>query len=80
MARIWLSFDDALLRRINRVAEASGKSLSTYLSELAAYDAGAMNHRMTTEARLALSSLDRLFADSPAGESTSVVRAMRDGA
>lgn len=78
MAKVLVSFDDALLRRIDRLAKASGKSRSAYLSELAAHDAGAMGRGKTAGARTALRRLDHLFADSPAGESTTAVRAMRD--
>lgn len=78
MAKVLVSFDDNLLRRIDRVAKASGKSRSAYLSELATRDTGGMGRGKTAEARTALRNLDRLVADSPAGDSTSAVRAMRD--
>lgn len=78
MAKVLVSFDDKLLKRIDRVAKASGKSRSAYLAELAARDAGTLGRGSTAEARAALHRLDGLFAGSPAGESTTAVRAMRD--
>src|SRR5919198_308392 len=41
MAKILVSIDDKLLRRIDRVAKASGLSRSAYLSRIAARDVGA---------------------------------------
>jgi hypothetical protein len=78
MAKVLVSFDDTLLRRIDRAAKASGRSRSGYLSDLAARDVGAMGRGKTAGARAALRRLDRLFDDAPAGESTAAVRAMRD--
>jgi hypothetical protein len=78
MAKVLVSFDDKLLRRIDRAAKESGMSRSGYLSDLAARDADAMGRGKTPGAHAALRRLDRLFEDPPAGESTAAVRAMRD--
>jgi hypothetical protein len=65
MAKVLVSFDDGLLRRIDRAARADGQSRSAYLSALAESDA-------------ALRELDRLFADAPGDDATAVIRAERD--
>ncbi len=79
MAKVLVSFDDMLLRRIDRAARASGKSRSAYLSQLAEGDAArGSGPGKTPAARTALRKLDRLFADAPAGDSTVAIRAARD--
>jgi hypothetical protein len=79
MAKVLVSFDDMLLRRIDRAASASGKSRSAYLSQLAESDAArASGPGKTPAARAALRKLDRLFADAPADDSTAAIRAARD--
>jgi metal-responsive CopG/Arc/MetJ family transcriptional regulator len=79
MAKVLVSFDDKLLRRIDRAAKVSGKSRSAYLSELAASEAArAEGPGKTASARAALRRLDRLFSESPAEDSTAAIRAERD--
>jgi hypothetical protein len=79
MAKVLVSFDDMLLRRIDRAASASGKSRSAYLAELAESDAAnGLGPGKTSAARAALRRLDRLFADAPADDSTAAIRAARD--
>ena len=79
MAKVLVSLEDALLRRIDRVARARGLSRSAYLAELADRDVTrALGPGKTTAARRALSHLDALVGTSPAGESTELVRAERD--
>jgi len=79
MAKVLVSFDDRLLRRIDRSAKASGKSRSAYLAQLAAENVSrATGPGKSAAARTALRSLDRLFADAPAGDSTAAIRAARD--
>ena len=79
MAKVLVSFDDRLLRRIDRAARASGKSRSSYLSQLAesaaARNSGPGN---TVAARAAMRKLDRLFAVAPAEDSTAAIRTARD--
>jgi hypothetical protein len=79
MAKVLVSFDDRLLRRIDRAASASGKSRSAYLAQLAESDAADRSGPgKTPGARAALKRLDRLFATAPAGDSTAAIRAARD--
>ncbi len=79
MAKVLVSIDDKLLRRIDRAASASGRSRSAYLSQLAENAAaGASGPGKTASARTALRRLDRLFSGAPAGDSTAAIRAARD--
>ena len=79
MAKVLVSFDDMLLRRIDRAAKAGGKSRSAYLAELAESDgARGQGPGKTAAARGALRKLDRLFAEAPAADSTDAVRGQRD--
>jgi DNA-binding phage protein len=79
MSKVLVSFDDALLRRIDRVARSRGLTRSAYLAQLAERDAAqALGPGKTPSVRAALRELDRLFAAAPAGESTAAIRAARD--
>jgi metal-responsive CopG/Arc/MetJ family transcriptional regulator len=79
MAKVLVSIDEALLRRIDRVARARGLSRSAYLAEIAHRDvARSLGPGKTSQARRALSRLDTLIGASLAGESTVLVRAERD--
>ena len=79
MAKVLVTFDDKLLRRIDRAAEASGRSRSAYLSDLAAGEAArGRGPGRSASSRAALRRLDRLFASSPAEDSTAAIRAERD--
>jgi hypothetical protein len=79
MAKVLVSIDERLLRRVDRAARAAGESRSGYLSRLAEADAaGRSGPGRTPAARAALRRLDRLFEDAPAGDSTEAVRAARD--
>jgi hypothetical protein len=79
MSKVLVSFDDALLRRIDRVASSRGLTRSAYLAQLAERDAAqALGPGKTPSVRVALRELDRLFAAAPAGESTAAIRAARD--
>jgi HicB_like antitoxin of bacterial toxin-antitoxin system len=79
MAKVLVSLNDALLRRVDRIAKARGLSRSAYLSELAEHDvARSKGPGSTHTAHRALSRLDDLFAGGPAEESTSAIRAERD--
>jgi Ribbon-helix-helix protein, copG family len=79
MAKVLVSLDDVLLRRIDRIAKDRGLSRSAYLGQLAADDVRRVGGPGTTsEARRALARLDRLFASSPEGDSTAAIRAERD--
>src|SRR5437660_485854 len=79
MGKVLVSFDDALLRRIDRAASSRGLTRSAYLAQLAERDAArATGPGKTPAVQAALRDLDRLFADAPPGESTAAIRAARD--
>ena len=79
MAKVLVSLDEALLRRIDRVARARGISRSSYLAEIAGRDvARELGPGKTPAARRALNRLDALVGGTAPGESTELVRAGRD--
>jgi len=79
MSKVLVSFDDALLRRIDRIASSRGLTRSAYLAQLAERDASSVSGPGNTPAvRAALRDLDRLFADAPSGDSTGAIRVERD--
>jgi predicted transcriptional regulator len=79
MAKVLVSLNDSLLRRVDRIAKARGLSRSAYLAELAARDADRAEGPGSSPAvRRTLARLDELFADGPAEDSTQAIRAERD--
>ena len=79
MVKVLVSLNDALLRRIDRIAKSRGLSRSGYLAELAERDADRSGGRGASPGvRRALVRLDELFARSPASDSTAEIRAERD--
>lgn len=78
MAKVLVSLDDALLRRVDRTARARGLSRSAYLAELAGRDIEGAGGRQP-RARRALKSLDDLFMSARGEDSTAAIRAERDG-
>ena len=79
MTKVLVSLDDALLRRIDRIAKSRGLSRSAYLAGLAEQDATrARGPGATHPARRALARLDALFAHGPAEDATAAIRAERD--
>ena len=79
MAKVLVSLNDALLRRVDRIAKARRLSRSAYLAQLAERDLARSEGAGTTRAaRRALSRLDELFASAPTEDSTAAVRAERD--
>jgi len=79
MAKVLVSLNDALLRRVDRIAKARGLTRSAYLAALAERDlARTEGPGSTPRARRAFSRLDELFAGGPAGDSTAAIRAERD--
>lgn len=79
MAKVLVSLNDALLRRVDRIAKARGLSRSAYLAELAERDAARSRGPGTTPAaRRALAMLDDLFKRGPHEDSTTAIRAERD--
>ncbi|CAN5224742.1 hypothetical protein BH18CHL2_BH18CHL2_03700 [soil metagenome] len=80
MAKILVSIDDKLLKRIDRAARRLRLTRSTYLARLAARDLGGERGAgADPQARGALNELDRLFAENATtGDVTEVIRSMRD--
>jgi hypothetical protein len=79
MGKVLISLDDALLRRVDRIAKARGLSRSAYLAEIAQRDVmRAEGPGASRTVRHALGRLDGLFAAAPAQDSTSAIRAERD--
>ncbi len=79
MTKVLVSFDDRLLRRIDRAAQAGNKSRSAYLSGLAESDMSRRSGPGATPAvQAALRKLDQLFAGGPEMDSTDAIRAARD--
>jgi hypothetical protein len=79
VAKVLVSLDEALLRRIDSVARGRGISRSSYLAEIAGRDvARELGPGKTPTARRALSRLDALVGGTAAGESTELLRAGRD--
>jgi hypothetical protein len=78
MAKVLVSFEDSLLRRIDRAARSRGLTRSAYLAQLADDDARRSGPGRNPATRAALRELDRLLARAPAGDSTAAIRAARD--
>ena len=81
MAKVLISLDEALLRRVDRIAKARGLSRSAYLAELAEREAARVEGPgKRPSVRRALARLDNLFARAggPAEDSTDAIRAERD--
>jgi len=79
MAKVLVSLNDALLRRVDRIAKSRGLSRSRYLAELAERDAARSEGPGTSpSARHALARLDDLFERGPSEDSTAAIRAERD--
>lgn len=79
MAKVLVSFDDLLLRRIDRGARSQGMSRSGYLGRLAQRDLDRIAGPGSNAApRRALANLDRLFSDTPPHDSTATIRDQRD--
>lgn len=79
MAKVLVSIDDSLLKRIDRAAETKGKTRSAYLADLADADFKATGGPGRSQgARAALSRLDALFSGSPSSDSTALIREDRD--
>lgn len=81
MAKVLISIEDHVLRRIDRAAKARGLSRSAYLAGLATE---ALRRERgpgaSKESRDALRRIDRLVEKNgtPGGDSTEVVRGLRD--
>ena len=78
MRRALLSFDGALLRRIDRTARTRGLTRSAYLAELAERDANEIEGPgASPTARTALAQVDGLLAQTPSEDSTDVIGVQR---
>jgi metal-responsive CopG/Arc/MetJ family transcriptional regulator len=80
MAKVLITVDDTLLRRIDRTARERGLTRSAYFGELARWDLErATGPGTQPEVRAALTRLDKLFAGNAApGDATALVREERD--
>lgn len=81
MSRVTLTFDDALLRRIDEAAHKAGLSRSAYLARLAARELAEGPGRGASVDE-ALEALDQVFASVPSGapSAAKAVRETRDEA
>jgi hypothetical protein len=78
VGKVLVSFEDALLRRIDRAARSRGLTRSAYLAQLAERDAAnAEGPGKNPAVRAALEELDQLLAGTPSEDSTAAVRAER---
>jgi metal-responsive CopG/Arc/MetJ family transcriptional regulator len=75
VAKVLVSLNDALLRRVDKLAKTRGLSRSAYLADLAERDVARAEDRGS---RRALARLDELFAKGPVADSTAAIRAERD--
>jgi hypothetical protein len=80
VAKVLVSLDDRLLKRVDMAARSRGLTRSRYLASLAERDFGASaGPGARLEARRAIERLDELFrAHKPAGDSTAAIRADRE--
>jgi hypothetical protein len=77
--KVLVSFDDRLLRRIDRAAKATGMTRSGYLADLAVRELGmAKGPGATRRTRGALRRLDALFAQLAHDDGTAAIRSQRD--
>jgi metal-responsive CopG/Arc/MetJ family transcriptional regulator len=78
VAKILISIDDDLLKRIDRAAKAHGLARSAYLARLAEQDLVVASGRAARSLHSAFARLDRLFEKAPPGNATAEIRAERD--
>jgi DNA-binding phage protein len=80
MAKVLVTLEDTLLRRIDRTVRARGLTRSAYLAQLARHDLEqAAGPGADPAVRAALADLDELFARQPAaGDATAAIRRERD--
>ena len=76
--RVLISIDERLLAAVDRAAERRGSSRSGYLAELATRDIGAKGGPgIDPGVRVAMRSLDELFAAAPSFDAGDAIRAVR---
>jgi len=79
MAKVLVSLNDALLRRVDRIAKSRGLSRSGYLASLAERDSARSEGPGTSRAaKRAFARLDDLFEGGHPEDSTAAIRAERD--
>ncbi|TMD57461.1 MAG: hypothetical protein E6I87_14705 [Chloroflexi bacterium] len=80
MAKVLISLDTRLLRRIDAAARRLGLTRSRYFARLARRDLGVVEGPgRDPRVRAALRTLDRLFAENPtSGDPATIIRRMRD--
>ncbi|MDQ3782745.1 MAG: ribbon-helix-helix protein, CopG family [Actinomycetota bacterium] len=79
MAKVLISVDDDLLRRIDRRARARGLTRSAYVAQLAQQDTtDAVGPGAGATVRRSMERLDALFADHQQDDSTAAIRSERD--
>ena len=79
VTKVLVSFEDTLLRRIDRFAQSRGLTRSSYLASLAERDLKHVHGPGSSpRARRALGRLDKLFGAAQAGDATAAIRAERD--
>lgn len=78
MAKVLISIDETLLRRMDQSAKSAGLTRSAYVALLAERDSARENARADRAMHDAFDTLDILFAKAPPGDSTEEIRAMRD--
>ena len=81
VTKVLVSLDEALLRRIDRIARGRGLTRSAYLAELAERDTARLNGPgATPAARRALARIDGIVGahGAPGTDSTAAVRSERD--
>ena len=78
MAKVLISLDEQLLRRIDRRAKSQGLSRSAYFARLSQRDIATAGQGVTSAVRRALRDLDALFASAPRGDRTQLIREERD--
>jgi metal-responsive CopG/Arc/MetJ family transcriptional regulator len=80
VAKVLISIDDKLLRRLDREATAKGMTRSAYIADLAARELGTKKGPgADPRVRRAVARLDALFQKNGGeGDSTEIIRRMRD--
>ena len=81
VTKVLVSFEDGLLRWIDRAAKSAGLSRSAYLSRVVERErAETKGPGADPDVRRALAAMDRLFARNPVSgeDSTALIRAERD--
>jgi hypothetical protein len=79
VAKVLISIEDGLLRRIDRAARTQGRTRSALIAEMAERTLDRGGPGLRAEARQAMRQLDDLFSHAPAGSAVAELRAEREG-